>query len=41
MFTIIDNYDLEVITDLPYDTYSYEELISIYNKHKECVVDYV
>lgn len=36
-----DDYDLEVITELPYDTYSYEELVAIYNKHKEIVVDYV
>jgi|SanBayMetagenome_1026888.scaffolds.fasta_scaffold01246_4 hypothetical protein len=36
-----NDYELEVITDLPYDTYLYEELISIYNKYKECVIDYV
>ena len=36
-----NDYDLEVVTELPYDTYSYEELVAIYNKHKEVVVDYV
>lgn len=36
-----DDYDLEVITELPYDKYSYEELVATYNKHKECVIDYV
>ena len=36
-----DDYDLEIVSELPYNNYSYEELIAIYNQHKEVVVDYV